>query len=154
MDGDYRLEATTHVVGHLLRELDLVLRAVLRPIVSADLWPPRDTPDANRKQINAICDVLGIGADDPFRELWRDYARPLHEWASALGLSDRGAIPPLDPDHGEHHNREAEREIPVMYRGIVKRFENGVHESSGRRAVARCNANRNRVAVVLTSLRH
>src|SRR5436190_14413881 len=43
MDGDYRLEATTHVVGHLLRELDLVLRAVLRPIVSADLWPPRDT---------------------------------------------------------------------------------------------------------------
>jgi hypothetical protein len=78
------LEATTHVVGHLLRELDLVLRAVLRPIVPVDRWPPRDTRDANRKQIDAICDALGVGADDPFRELWREYARPLHEWAHLL----------------------------------------------------------------------
>jgi hypothetical protein len=93
MDGDYRLEATTHVVGHLLRELDLVLRAVLRPIVPVDRWPSRDTPDANRKQIDAICDALGIGADDPFRELWREYARPLHEWAHRYS---RAAPSPLD----------------------------------------------------------
>lgn len=39
MDGDYRLQATTHVVGHLLRELNLVLRDVLRPMVPADQWP-------------------------------------------------------------------------------------------------------------------
>jgi hypothetical protein len=32
MDGDYRLEATTPVVAHLLRELNLSLREVLRPI--------------------------------------------------------------------------------------------------------------------------
>jgi hypothetical protein len=36
MAGDVRLEATTHVVAHLLRELDGALSGVLRPMVPPD----------------------------------------------------------------------------------------------------------------------
>ncbi len=98
MDGDYRLEATTHVVGHLLRELDNALRAVLRPMVAAEDWPARNTDDANGKQVNAICDALGIDAGDPFRDLWRDYSRPLHEWAHRYS---RAAPRPVDEEFRE-----------------------------------------------------
>jgi hypothetical protein len=115
MDGDYRLEATTHVVGHLLRELDLVLRAVLRPIVPVDHWPPRDTPDSNRKQINAICDSLGIRADDPFRELWREYARPLHEWAHRYS---RAAPRPVDDEF-----REVWAQGQIVVQRLAQRIE-------------------------------
>src|SRR6266542_7089307 len=115
MDGDYRLEATTHVVGHLLRELDLVLRAVLRPIVPVDRWPPRDTRDANRKQIDAICDALGVGADDPFRELWREYARPLHEWAHRYS---RAAPRPVDDEF-----REVWAQGQIVVQRLVRRIE-------------------------------
>jgi len=52
MDGNYRLKATTHVVGHLLRELDNMLRAVLRPMVPEDRWPARGTEDANTKGLS------------------------------------------------------------------------------------------------------
>ncbi len=98
MDGDYPLQATTHVVGHLLRELNLVLRDVLRPMVSADQWPPRGTPNANTRQIELISDALGIDAEDPFRTLWREYAEPLHEWAHRYS---RAAPRPVDDDFRE-----------------------------------------------------
>jgi hypothetical protein len=115
MDGDYRLEATTHVVGHLLRELDLVLRAVLRPIVPMDRWPPRDTPDANREQIDAICDALGVGAEDPVRVLWREYARPLHEWAHRYS---RAAPRPVDDEF-----REVWAQGQIVVQRLVRRIE-------------------------------
>jgi hypothetical protein len=110
MDGDYRLEATTHVVGHLLRELDHALRAVLRPIVPGDRWPPRNSPDANGKQVEAICDALGIANGDPFRAFWCDYARPLHGWAHRYS---RAAPRPVD---------ERFREVWVQGQIVVHRL--------------------------------
>jgi len=91
------------------------LRAVLRPIVPVDRWPSRDTPDANRKQIDAICDALGVGADDPFRELWREYAQPLHEWAHRYS---RAAPRPLDDEF-----REVWAQGQIVVQRLVRRIE-------------------------------
>jgi hypothetical protein len=115
MDGDYELEATTNVVGHLLRELDNALRAVLRPIVAADEWPPRGTEDANGKQVAVICDALGIAAEDQFRELWSDYARPLHEWAHRYS---RAAPRPVDDEF-----REIWAKGQIVVRRLAQRIE-------------------------------
>ena len=115
MDGDYRIEATTHVVGHLLRERDLALRAVLRPIVADGRWPERGTEDASRKQIDAICDALGIGADDPFRDLWRDYSRRLPEWAHRYS---RAAPRPVDARF-----REVWAQGQTVVHGLARRIE-------------------------------
>jgi hypothetical protein len=88
MASEVPLEATTHVVAHLLRELDGSLSGVLRPMVRSERWPERNSHDAHRRKIDAICDSLGLDADDEFRELWRDYARRLHPQAHRHGLAE------------------------------------------------------------------
>jgi hypothetical protein len=98
MDGDYRLEATTHVVAHLLRELNLSLREVLRPMVADEHWPARDEENAQAKQIKAICDALGVGEDDLFRDLWREFVLPLAELAHRYS---RAAPRPVDDEFRE-----------------------------------------------------
>jgi hypothetical protein len=87
MASDLRLAATTHLVGHLLRELDSSLAGVLRPMVPPDQWPERGTEDAQQRRIDAICDALRIPADDDFRKAWRDYATRLHRVAHRHGLA-------------------------------------------------------------------
>jgi hypothetical protein len=98
MDGDYRLEATTHVVAHLLRELDGALREVLRPMVRDESWPETGIEDRQRKMIDAICEALGVPPGDPFRDLWREYAPPLHKLAHKFS---RAAPRPVDDEFRE-----------------------------------------------------
>jgi hypothetical protein len=98
MDGDYRLEATAHVVAHLLRELNLSLREVLRPMVPDERWPARNEENAQAKQIKAICDALGVSEDDPFRDLWREFVLPLAELAHRYS---RAAPRPVDDEFRE-----------------------------------------------------
>ena len=87
MDREPRLEATTHVVAHLLREVDGSLAGVLRPTVDPARWPEPASQDAQRRRIDAICDALRIAADDDFRAAWRDYAGRLHRHAHRHGLA-------------------------------------------------------------------
>lgn len=98
MAGDPNLAATTHLVGHLMRELDSALSGVLRPMVPPDLWPERGSEDAHRRKIDAICDALRIDADDGFRKAWREYATGLHRRAHRRGLA---APRPVDSEFRE-----------------------------------------------------
>ena len=79
MDGDVRLEATTEVVAHLLRELLGSLLGVLEPM--AEGVPPRDTENRQALRVRAIADALGIPAEDPIREDLVDVAGTPHKLA-------------------------------------------------------------------------
>ena len=94
MEGNPRLEATTHVVAHLLRELNAALRDVLRPMVPDEAWPT-EGQNVQAIQIGAICDALGVAAEDQLRALWRDFAQPLARWAHRYS---RAAPRPVDED--------------------------------------------------------
>jgi hypothetical protein len=98
MAGDPTLIATTHLVGHLMRELDSALSGVLRPMVPPDRWPEQGSEDAHRRKIDAICDALRVDADDAFRKAWREYATGLHRRAHRRGLA---APRPVDSDFRE-----------------------------------------------------
>jgi len=99
MDGDYRPEATTHLVGHLLRELHLSLRDVLRPIVPDGCWPKYGSDNSSVRQVDALCDALRIPAEDAFRAAWREFAaEPLHMWAHRYS---RAAPRPVDREFRE-----------------------------------------------------
>lgn len=87
MAGDPSLAATTHLVEHLMRELDSALSGVLQPMVPPDRWPEPRSNDAHRRKIDAICDALRVDAEDPFREAWQQYARGLHRRAHRSGLA-------------------------------------------------------------------
>jgi hypothetical protein len=115
MDGDYRLEATSHVVAHLLRELNLSMREVLRPMVPDDCWPEYGEKDAQAKQITAICDALGIDESDPFRSLWREFVLPLAELAHRYS---RAAPRPVDDDF-----RELWAQGQVVVHQVARRIE-------------------------------
>src|SRR5207302_387853 len=83
-----------HVVAHLLRELNAALRDVLRPMVSEEAWPAEGS-NVQARQIGAICDALGVAAEDQLRVLWRDFALPLARWAHRYS---RAAPRPVDED--------------------------------------------------------
>jgi hypothetical protein len=87
MDGDATLEATTHVVGHLLRELDGSLAGVMRPMVPVDRWPESGTDHAQRRKVDAVCDALRVPREDDLRENWYAYASSLHRQAHRHGLA-------------------------------------------------------------------
>ena len=68
MDSPMSLQSTTYIVGHLLREVESALRAVLKP---------RDPNEGSAGQggghsqeIRSILDNLGIPEDDALSHLW------------------------------------------------------------------------------------
>ena len=87
MDGDATLEATTHVVGHVLRELNGALVEVVRPMVSADHWPEQGEENAHRRKIELVLDALRVPEDDDLRENWYAFASGLHRRAHRHGLA-------------------------------------------------------------------
>ena len=56
------LESQTHLVGHLLRELNGGLVAVLRPMVPTEDWPEDGADRAQARKIDLICDALRVPA--------------------------------------------------------------------------------------------
>src|SRR5438132_9854900 len=65
------LEATTHLVGHLLREIESALRAVVRVVAEHTEQPrPRGEPDKHKRDILAILKGLGIAETDAIAYAW------------------------------------------------------------------------------------
>jgi hypothetical protein len=87
MGAEPRLVTSTHVVAHLLREVEGCVRQVIRPMVDDALWPEKRADNAAAKQVELMCDALGVAADDELRTLWRDYSGELHWRAHRQGLA-------------------------------------------------------------------
>jgi hypothetical protein len=80
------LESQTHLVSHLLRELNSGLLGALKPMVAPEDWPEKGTDDRQAKMIGAICDALRVPADDPLRRSWKTFSRKPAELAHRRGL--------------------------------------------------------------------
>jgi hypothetical protein len=87
MGDETTLEATTHVVAHVLRELNGALIEVVRPMVSAEQWPEQGEENAHRRKIELVCDGLRVPADDDLRASWYAFASGLHRRAHRHGLA-------------------------------------------------------------------
>ena len=80
------LEAQTHLVSHLLRELNSGLLGAFKPMVAPENWPEKESDDRQAKKIGAICDALRVPPDDPLRRSWKAFSRRPAELAHRRGL--------------------------------------------------------------------
>lgn len=87
-------EATSHLVAHLLREINGFVISFMEPMVAPEKWPTPNEEGSQRKKIDACCDSLGCNREDDTRTAWHDFAGGLHRIAHRPGLA--GARP-IDP---------------------------------------------------------
>jgi hypothetical protein len=95
MEKDLELDSKTHLVSHLLRELDGALRGVLRPMVPQEDWPEK-VDNAHASQIALLCDALRVPDEDDLRAQWKIYAT--EELASRAHRRGLATTRPLDRD--------------------------------------------------------
>ena len=86
MAAEPPLESQTHLVSHLLRELNSGLLGALEPMVPPEDWPEKGAADRQAKMIDAICDALRVPVGDPLRRSWKTFSRKPAELAHRRGL--------------------------------------------------------------------
>lgn len=116
MDQDPPLPTTTHLVSHLLREVESALRAVLLP----DRLVREHGGDRQRAEVLAILDSLGIDRDDPAAVQWLeltggDNLSGLAARAHRFGLAGPR---PVDDDFRDFFDR-----VQRMLESVTERFE-------------------------------
>lgn len=99
MAKEPELESKTHLVSHLLRELNSGLVAALRPMVPTEDWPEDGVGGAQAKMIGLICDALRVPAEDNLRKSWRTFSGELARFAHRRGLV---APRPVSREFEEH----------------------------------------------------
>ncbi len=87
MDGGVDLDSRSHLVGHLLREVQSALMAVLKPMVPDGDWPEERTDNAQTLKISAVCDALRVPPEDELRRSWKVFAGKLDRYAHRDGLA-------------------------------------------------------------------
>jgi hypothetical protein len=91
MEAEPPFESTTHLVGHLIRELESSLRAALEPykVRSEEQAQPKakkknkkaGEAEGHKDDIKALLKGLDIAEDDPVAEYWLGLAGSFHERA-------------------------------------------------------------------------
>jgi hypothetical protein len=112
-----RLESTTHMVAHALREIESSLRDVLE-VVASSQEEASDTVSGTKQhhlEIDAILQGLGLDATDPISIGWHSIAHKFHAKAHRSSLSRPR---PLDDDF-----REMWEQMKGVLDTILDRFE-------------------------------
>jgi hypothetical protein len=99
MAKEPELESQTHLVGHLLRELNSGLVAALRPMVPTEDWPEDGADGAQAKIIGLVCDALRVPAEDNLRKSWSKFSGKLARFTHRRGLV---APRPVNREFEEH----------------------------------------------------
>ena len=87
--------ATTHIVGHLLRDVESALCDVL--VIVSNEKPTRDEPDAHKKKLENILKGLGIEETEPVAVAW----------LNLIGKKKEGSL------HKRAHRDSLERVRPI-----------------------------------------
>jgi hypothetical protein len=74
-----QFNSTTHLVSHLIREIESSVRAVLEPLRSEGEDIGKNKEDNHKAQIKAILKALEIPETDPIAELWLSFAGQSNE---------------------------------------------------------------------------
>ncbi len=125
LETEHPLETSTHLVSHLLREIEGALREVLVPL-SETRTTEASNPDADeedseereneshRAQIRSALGVLEMSADDEVAALWiemrREFSRRAHRWRLA-------APRPVDDDFLDFWDR-----AQIVLASVLDRF--------------------------------
>ena len=121
MEMEPPLESTTHLVGHLLREIESSLRAVLMPISTPLLDGRKNNGDQKQKaEIQAVLKLLEISEISTEAETWlslpgRDNEYGLHKRAHRKALERPR---PIDSEFQEFWQK-----MQVVLDGILDKFE-------------------------------
>jgi len=79
------LESPSHLVGHLIREIESALRSVLRPVVLTGNDAGSD--NKHKKEIQSILRSFNITEDAPEAQAWFKLSESLHRIAHRQGLA-------------------------------------------------------------------
>lgn len=97
MGDPLRLSSTSHLVGHLIREIESSLRDVLQPLVqeagTVGEMSKKDNKEKHKLQIRSILTLLGIPLEDEVAQKWLSQAGTYHLRAH---LESLGAPRPLE----------------------------------------------------------
>lgn len=114
MENQAVLQSTSHLVGHLLREIESALRAVLEPIAA----PNKDKkPTSQKAQIEAILKALGVARDSAEAQAWFQLADTLHGVTHRCGLEG-----PRAPTEAQELWASVQTLLPVLLDGMRRRF--------------------------------
>lgn len=118
MQNERALESTSHLVAHLLREIESALRSVLRPIATE---APNHNADSRsqKEEIKVILQALGISEDTPGARAWFALVERLHGFAHRSGLEA-----PRPPAKINELWEQAQILLPVVLAGMRDRFLN------------------------------
>lgn len=89
-----RLPSVTHIVGHLMREIEGAVLDCLFPLGAAPPSPNDDERENHRLKIRLVLDSLGVSDDAQLRDDWEWLVRRLHTAAHRSGqLGPRASDP-------------------------------------------------------------
>jgi hypothetical protein len=117
------MHTTTHLVSHLIREIESALRKVIEPAISksSDATEKRTTTkQKHRGQIEAILQGLNIPADDPVAKVWMRLADKSSEYQLDR-LTHRDALAGPRPLDSNFHNFWQDMETLLDI--VLDRFE-------------------------------
>lgn len=114
MENKGVLHSTSHLVGHLLREIESTFRAVLKPIGASN----KDEQSTSQKaQIEAICNALGVARDSAEAQAWFQLADKLHGVAHRRGLEG-----PRAPTEAQELWASVQTLLPLLLDRMRSRF--------------------------------
>src|SRR5260370_891690 len=112
------LDSSTHIVGHLVREIESALRNVLVPIADLKL-SEEEKKKKHKSEILAIATALGISESDAIVQAWLSLANEDYDYAT-YKVAHREALGPprpLDSGFTEWWNK-----IQVILDAVLERF--------------------------------
>ncbi len=117
MQNERAFESTSHLVAHLLREIESALHSVLRPIAMET--PEHNAERSHKEEIRVILQALDISEDTPEARAWFELVKRLHGLAHRSGLE--APRPPAEV-HGLWE--QAQILLSVVLAGMADRFFN------------------------------
>ncbi|MER3415085.1 MAG: hypothetical protein C4297_02600 [Gemmataceae bacterium] len=114
MENKAVLHSTSHLVAHLLREIESAVRGVLKPIGVSN---KDEQPTSQKAEIEASCNALGVARDSSEARAWFELADKLHGVAHRRGLEG-----PRAPTEAQELWELAQTLLPVLLDRMRSRF--------------------------------